>query len=127
MAFPFRDIMRVRLARVLIMRVIMRKFMRRMSSFMRGAFSPSKALPTYYARASGPPFDYAPVYAQHYARSSLDYARCSVGWYCTLYTRSQWFCEQLLRSITFTLHSMVDCSWKCAVCGNCCKGPVSLN
>ena len=119
--------MRVRLARVLIMRVIMRNFMRRVCLIMRGAFSPSKALPTYYARASGPRFDYARIYAQHYARRSLDYARWSVRWYCTLYTRIQWFCKQLLRSITFTLHSMVYCSWKCAVCGNCCKGPVSLN
>ena len=81
MAFPFSDIMRVRLARVLIMRVIMRNFMRRVCLIMRGAFSPSKALPTYYARASGPRFEYERVYAQHYARSSLDYVRWSVGWY----------------------------------------------
>ena len=79
MAFPFSDIMRVRLARVLIVRVIMRNFMCRVCLIMRGAFSPSKALPTYYARASGPRFEYERVYVQHYARSSLDYARWSVG------------------------------------------------
>jgi len=55
MAFPFSNIMRIRLAHVLIMRVIMR----RMCSIMRGAFSPSKAFPTYYVRASGTRFDYA--------------------------------------------------------------------
>ena len=52
MAFPFSDIMHVRFARVLIMRVILRSFMRRMCSIMRGSFSPSRALPTYYAHAS---------------------------------------------------------------------------
>ena len=44
MALPFSDIMRVRLAGVLIMRMTMPNFMRRMCSIMRGAFSLSEAL-----------------------------------------------------------------------------------
>ena len=73
--------MRMRLARVSIMRNFMRNFMRIMCLIMRGTLSPSEALPTYHARASGPHFEYARICAQYYALSWLDYARWSVGWY----------------------------------------------